>query len=118
MMKNPPHPGETLREDVLPALGLTVTDAAALSQFEAILRDELNVKSVELVELAAHDGPERRGDEFVHVGFVVGDEGGRDADAGGDGAHGDAGETLLEGEGDGSCGDVRAALSCWLPDGS
>lgn len=26
---NPPHPGETLREDLLPALGLTVTDAAA-----------------------------------------------------------------------------------------
>lgn len=25
---NPPHPGETLREDVLPALGLTITDAA------------------------------------------------------------------------------------------
>ena len=25
---NPPHPGETSREDVLPALGLTVTDAA------------------------------------------------------------------------------------------
>lgn len=25
----PTHPGETLREDVLPALGLTVTDAAA-----------------------------------------------------------------------------------------
>jgi plasmid maintenance system antidote protein VapI len=24
---NPPHPGETLREDVLPALGLTVTEA-------------------------------------------------------------------------------------------
>ena len=28
-MYNPPHPGETLREDVLPALGLSVTDAAA-----------------------------------------------------------------------------------------
>ena len=28
-MFNPPHPGETLREDVLPALGLTVTEAAA-----------------------------------------------------------------------------------------
>lgn len=28
-MFNPPHPGETLREDVLPALGLTVTDASA-----------------------------------------------------------------------------------------
>lgn len=27
-MHNPPHPGETLRVDVLPALGLTVTDAA------------------------------------------------------------------------------------------
>jgi antitoxin HigA-1 len=28
-MFNPPHPGATLREDVLPALGLTVTEAAA-----------------------------------------------------------------------------------------
>jgi addiction module HigA family antidote len=28
-MFNPPHPGEVLREDVLPHLGLTVTDAAA-----------------------------------------------------------------------------------------
>lgn len=28
-MHNPPHPGETLKEDVLPALGLTVTEAAA-----------------------------------------------------------------------------------------
>lgn len=27
-MHNPPHPGETLREDVLPALRLTVTQAA------------------------------------------------------------------------------------------
>lgn len=28
-MFSPPHPGETLRDDVLPALGLNVTDAAA-----------------------------------------------------------------------------------------
>ncbi|MBV8665413.1 MAG: HigA family addiction module antidote protein [Burkholderiaceae bacterium] len=28
-MHNPPYPGETLREDVLPALGLNVTEAAA-----------------------------------------------------------------------------------------
>lgn len=28
-MHNPPHPGESLREDVLPALGLTITEAAA-----------------------------------------------------------------------------------------
>jgi addiction module HigA family antidote len=27
-MHNPPHPGETLSEDVLPALGLTITEAA------------------------------------------------------------------------------------------
>jgi addiction module HigA family antidote len=27
-MFNPPHPGETLREEVLPELGLTVTQAA------------------------------------------------------------------------------------------
>ncbi len=28
-MHNPPHPGATLRDDVLPALGLSVTDVAA-----------------------------------------------------------------------------------------
>ena len=28
-MHNPPHPGLTLRDDVLPALGLSVTEAAA-----------------------------------------------------------------------------------------
>jgi addiction module HigA family antidote len=27
-MFDPPHPGETIREDILPALGITVTDAA------------------------------------------------------------------------------------------
>jgi len=27
-LHNPPHPGETLREDILPALGLSVTKAA------------------------------------------------------------------------------------------
>jgi antitoxin HigA-1 len=29
LIYNPPHPGETLREDVLPELGLSVTQAAA-----------------------------------------------------------------------------------------
>ena len=28
-MYNPPHPGLTLRDDVLPALGLSITEAAA-----------------------------------------------------------------------------------------
>lgn len=27
-MHNPPHPGETLREDILPALGVSITKAA------------------------------------------------------------------------------------------
>ena len=27
-MFNPPHPGETLREDILPELGMTITEAA------------------------------------------------------------------------------------------
>ena len=35
----------------LPRLTVVVADAAALGQFEDILRDELNIKSVELVEL-------------------------------------------------------------------
>lgn len=29
-MKNPPHPGETIREDVIHALGLSVTQAAKI----------------------------------------------------------------------------------------
>ncbi|KJL35238.1 MAG: isoleucine--tRNA ligase [Microbacterium sp.] len=37
----------------LPRLTVVVTDAAALAQFERILQDELNVKVIELVELAA-----------------------------------------------------------------
>ncbi|MCY0389120.1 HigA family addiction module antitoxin [Robbsia sp. Bb-Pol-6] len=28
-MFNPPHPGEALREDILPALGISITQAAA-----------------------------------------------------------------------------------------
>ena len=35
----------------LPKLTVAMTDAASLGQFEGILRDELNVKAVELVEL-------------------------------------------------------------------
>lgn len=27
-MHNPPHPGESIREDILPDLGITVTEAA------------------------------------------------------------------------------------------
>ena len=44
----------------LPLLTVAVPDAAALAQFDGILRDELNVKAVELVELS-EDVAERYG---------------------------------------------------------
>ena len=45
-MHNPPHPGETLRDDVLPALGLSVTDAAAqLGVTRAALSRVLNARA-------------------------------------------------------------------------
>ena len=50
---NPPHPGETLREDVLPALGLTVTDAAAqLGVTRAALSRVLNGRAAISPEIA------------------------------------------------------------------
>ena len=45
-MHNPPHPGESLRDDVLPALGLTVTDAAGqLGVTRAALSRVLNARA-------------------------------------------------------------------------
>ncbi|WP_322058572.1 HigA family addiction module antitoxin [Paraburkholderia sp. J63] len=45
-MHNPPHPGETLREDILPELGLTVTEAAAqLGVTRAALSRVLNARA-------------------------------------------------------------------------
>ena len=50
---NPPHPGETLREDVFPALGLTVTDAAAqLGVTRAALSRVLNGRAAISLEMA------------------------------------------------------------------
>lgn len=52
-MHNPPHPGETLREDVLPALGLTVTDAAEqLRVTRVTLSRLLNAQSAVSPEMA------------------------------------------------------------------
>jgi addiction module HigA family antidote len=52
-MYNPPHPGEALRDDVLPALGLTVTDAAAqLGVTRAALSRVLNGKAAISPEMA------------------------------------------------------------------
>jgi addiction module HigA family antidote len=52
-MHNPSHPGETLREDVLPALGLTVTDAAVqLGVTRAALSRVLNGRAGVSPEMA------------------------------------------------------------------
>lgn len=50
---NPPHPGETLREDVLPALGLSVTEAATqLGITRAALSRVLNGRAAISPEMA------------------------------------------------------------------
>ena len=52
-MHNPPHPGETLREDVLPALGLNVIQAAAqLGVTRAALSRVLNGRAAISPEMA------------------------------------------------------------------
>ena len=53
MMFNPPHPGETLREDVLPGLGLTVSEAARqIGVTRAALSRVLNGHAAISVEMA------------------------------------------------------------------
>ena len=52
-MHNPPHPGLTLHDDVLPALGLTVTNAAEqLGVTRAALSRVLNGKAAISPEMA------------------------------------------------------------------
>jgi addiction module HigA family antidote len=52
-MHNPPHPGETLREDVLPALGLSVAAAAdQLGVFDTTLSRVLNGQAPISTDLA------------------------------------------------------------------
>ncbi len=53
LMHNPPHPGLTLREDVLPALGLSVVDAAkALDVSRVTLSRVINGKAAISPEMA------------------------------------------------------------------
>jgi len=62
-MFNPPHPGETLKDDILPALGLTVTQAAEeLGINRVTLSRVLNGKAGVSIDLALRleswlDGP-------------------------------------------------------------
>lgn len=73
-MHNPPHPGQTLREDVLPTLGLSVTDAATeLGVSRVALSRILNTRAAVSPEMAlrlerwlgvAHGG---RADVWLHM---------------------------------------------------
>jgi len=52
-MKNPPHPGEIIREEIINALGLTVTRAAEiLGVRRATLSDVTNGKASVSAEIA------------------------------------------------------------------
>ena len=65
-MLNPPHPGETLREDVLPALGLIVTEAAAKlgvtsAALSRVLNDRAAISPVMALRLEGWLGLENGG---------------------------------------------------------
>jgi addiction module HigA family antidote len=69
-MFNPPHPGLTLRDDVLPALGLSVTEAALqLDVSRVALSRVLNGRAAISPEMAlrleAWLGKERGGDARI-----------------------------------------------------
>ena len=52
-MKNPPHPGETILEDVIKALGLNITQAAnILGVRRATLSNVINAKAAVSAEMA------------------------------------------------------------------
>ena len=67
---NPPYPGETLREDILPALGLSVTEAAAqLGVTRAALSRVLNgraaISPMMALRIEAWLGVERGGEARI-----------------------------------------------------
>lgn len=67
---SPPHPGLTLRDDVLPALGLTVTDAAqqlgvARVSLSRVLNGRAAISPEMALRIEAWLGVERGGDARV-----------------------------------------------------
>src|SRR5947209_5687629 len=69
-MHNPAHPGDILREDVLPALGLTVTEAAAQLDvtrvaLSRVLNGRAAISSEMALRLEKWLGPENGGDATV-----------------------------------------------------
>lgn len=72
-MFNPPHPGLTLRDDVLPALGLTVTQAAeqldvTRNTLSRVLNGHAAISSEMALRLEKWLGKERGGDARLWLG--------------------------------------------------
>ncbi|PUE31557.1 HigA family addiction module antitoxin [Limnohabitans sp. Jir72] len=72
-MFNPPHPGLTLRDDVLPALGLTVTEAAAQldvtrNTLSRVLNGHAAISSEMALRLEKWLGKDRGGDARLWLG--------------------------------------------------
>lgn len=72
-MFNPPHPGLTLRDDVLPTLGLTVTDAAeqlgvARPTLSRMLNGHAAISPEMALRLEKWLGKERGGDARLWLG--------------------------------------------------
>lgn len=75
-MFNPPHPGETLREDILPALGLTVTEAArqlgiTRTALSRILNGHAGISPEMARRIEAWLGPERGGRAEIWLGMQM-----------------------------------------------
>jgi len=65
-MYNPPHPGKTLREDILPALGLSATEAAGqLGVTRAALSRVINGRAAISADMAIRLGQWLEGDAEI-----------------------------------------------------
>jgi len=72
-MHNPPHPGETLRDDVLPALGLTIAESArqlgvTRTALSRVLNGHAAISSDMALRLEAWLGTERGGRADLWLG--------------------------------------------------
>ena len=75
-MFNPPHPGETLKEDVLPALGLTVTEAArqlgvTRTALSRVLNGHAGISFDMARRIEAWLGPDRGGRADLWLGMQL-----------------------------------------------
>lgn len=75
-MFEPPHPGETLKEDVLPALGLTITEAAqqlgvTRTALSRVLNGHAGISPEMARRIEAWLGPERGGRAELWLGLQM-----------------------------------------------